>query len=444
MSLADSILTPIKGQLSVEPIDGATNAKRITRRFTGPGEYLQNSARLLDVIEPYGTADGVSVGAAANRQTPPGEKVWPDAFLVEVRALPMANQPEKCLVEKVYEQTPYTTSDTTDYDAEGSITRRQRSVVLSVGQDPDAVVPEPPGFTRTTVSLGTELGRCRYSLTDVRGDGLISTAASDDGEMATLSVTTAYPTEPAAPTAGTYLSYSKTAQAGYWLLTVRTRVNDTGTVDRVRREQQAREDGSIVETATLTGSVPTTSLTGAVYLIRSSESTVAAGLKTYGRTWIKPPADWSYVDNVSWTLPGLVELVGTTDVSVRVRPPVQRVYAGTIATSYGTSKTPDVPWQILEACAWQVSARVNGDAANDVPGATISQVQASSGCVGEFASTGASKYQGMDVSQCAITGSSSPTTRPTGATLIDSDVKPYLVDLAGVRVFEKRNTTITV
>lgn len=434
--------------VSVEFIEG-TGKRRVTRRFSMTSG-LVTPGNLLQAVGPYGTADGATWTGLVKPKPVDGTKVYPEAKLVDAR---IVSAPARAVeqggadamlrwVEVVYEETAYVLSDAVDYDAQGAITQRQRTVVLSVGQDLATVLPVPVGFTRVTIPEQISQGRRTFSVTDVLGDGVLNTGNSDEGEGVYAETTTAHPTEPSAPTLGSYSSYRKVWAKGFWTLTVRRRLTnaEAGTAGRVDRHQRAREDGSIVETASASETAPVTSLTGDnVYLIETGAVFRSGGVIGYSRTWVKTPADWALTDNVEWMRPGLAVMAGSPDVILELYPPMQRTYLGTIEYSYSTLEVPDEKWQPDEWAYYYV-AYVDAD------GNRKSERQALNGYVGDsgFAlSSGTGSWNGTPIVAPSVGNVVCATgARPSGTTIIDSRVRPYLCALDGTRIFEKRTEVI--
>jgi len=316
---------------------------------------LVTPGNLLQAVGPYGTADGATWTGLVKAKPADGTKVYPAAYLVTagIVSAPARSAEQGGAdamlrwVEVVYEETAYVLRDALDYDAQGAITQRSRTVVLSVGQVLATECPVPVGFTRVTLPAAMEQGRITWSVVDVRGDGVLNTGNSDDGDDVYVSTTTAYPTEPAAPTIGTYASFQKVWSKGFWALTLRRRLTnaEVGLPLRVNRNQRAREDGSIIEMASASEAAPVTSLTGSVYLVEEGTTFKSGGVLGYSRTWVKTPADWTLTDNVDWLRPGLATITGMPDAVLTLYPPMQRVYPGTIEFSYSSSDVPDTPWQ---------------------------------------------------------------------------------------------------
>lgn len=454
MSLRSPHCTPIPSNsgepVSIEFIE-STGKRRITRRFTVPVAIIATVANLNQVVGPYGTADGAIWAGLSEEVSRPvdGTKVYPLAKLVEVSMLAApARSPEqagedaaKRWVVCVYEETAYVLSDSTDYDAQGAITQRQRTVVLAVGEVLATVLPVPEGFTRVTLPEQISQGRRTWSVTDVRGDGTLSTGDSDDGDDVYRELTTAHPTEPAAPAIGTFASYRKVWSKGYWTLTLRRRLTNAEMGGaRVPRRQTARDDGSIVEVASGTETAPTTSLTGDnVYLIESGTLYKAGGVIGYSRTWVKPPADWDYPENVEWVRPGLATITGMPDAVLTLYPPMQRVYPSTVSYTYGELVEAQAPWQAAE---WAyLYSSVTDDAGNK-----RTERQALNGYVGAESwvlSSGSGSWNGLSVVSPSLAELVCATAaRPSGITIIESHVRPYLFALDGTRIRERRSVII--
>lgn len=450
MSLSSSQLTPLPpdgSPYAVEPIVG-TGALRITRRFSAPAELVANGA-LPQLIEAYGTADGAYAGTAATTRTPESRRVWSDALLVEVRVVPKPGagfadgEPSRRVVEKVYEQTPYEKDANTSTDAQGAIISVEKTVVLAHGQSLSAAAT---GYSRVVLGSSKDAGRVLYRVRDVRGQGQLREAYSEDGEGIIIeSGSYATMTEPADPTPGAFDSWSKTCEAGYWRVDYSKPADGQLSPGRVRRSETSRGDGSIVETVTEAGEDPQcapTERTGrTVVLIGRSSYTRAGGIVGRSKTWLVLPVDYSYQDNVRFTMPGLVNLVGSSDVTVKVTPPADLELRGTIYESFGASVNSVAQYNVESPCTYSVHGVLDVDGNKFV----LSENRACPGCVGTFAATGATKWAGVSAAPLAVAGSSTPAGRPSGDTVAWSRKELYAVGLDdGARHWHATTARVTL
>lgn len=450
MSLSSSQLTPLPpdgSPYAVEPIVG-TGALRITRRFSAPAELVANGA-LPQLIEAYGTADGAYAGTAATSRTPESRRVWSDALLVEVRVVPKPGagfadgEPSRRVVEKVYEQTPYEKDANTSTDAQGAILSVDKTVVLAHGQSLSAAAT---GYSRVVLGSSKDAGRVLYRVRDVRGQGQLREAYSEDGDgIIVESGSYVTMTEPADPTPGEFDSWSKTAEAGYWRVDYAKPADWQLSPGRVRRSETSRGDGSIVETVSEAGEDPECAPSGrparTAVLIGRSSSTRAGGIVGRSKTWLWLPEDYSYQDNVRFTMPGLVELVGSSDVTVKVSPPADLVLRGTVYESFGELADSVAVFNVEAPCTYSVHVVLDVDGSKFV----LSESRACPGCVGTFAATGATKWAGVNAAPLAVAGSSSPAGRPSGDTVAWSRKELYAVGLDdGVKHWHATTARVTL
>ena len=435
MSLSSSQLsalpTPNGAPYAVEPIDG-TGALRITRRFSVP-EHLVANGSLAQLVEAYGTADGAYAGTDATKRTPEARRVWADAYLVELRVVPKPaagapdGAPEVRVVEKVYEQTPYERDASTNTDAQGAVISTEKTVVCAHGQSLPAAAT---GYSRVVLGSGKDAGRVIYRVRDVRGQGVLREAYSEDGDgIIVESGSYATMTEPTEPTPGAFDSWTKVPEAGYWRVDYTKPADFQLSPGRVKRNETSRGDGSIVETVSEAGEdpacAPTERAGRTIVLIGRSSYTRAGGLVGRSKTWLVLPEDYDYPDNIRFTMPGLVELVGSDDVTVKVTPPADLLLRGTVYETFGTTADSVAVFNVESPCTYSVHGVLDVEGAKFV----LSESRACPGCVGTFAGTGATKWAGVPAAPLAVAGSSTPEARPSGETVAYSRKELYAVGL---------------
>lgn len=438
MSLASSLLTPLPGQTVVEVIDG-TAKRRITRRFEVTQELIENSARLLEAVEAYGTADGAFGGAAKNKRTPGAPEIFPAAFLVELRLVPDADKPEKRIAEKVYEETPYTKDDATQTDAQGAIVSVDKTVVCAVGQSLPAAAA---GYSRVVLGSSRDFGRLVYRVRDVRGEGVVSKGFSEDGQgviMEDGSFTTM--TAPTDPAPGAFESWKSVAQGGYWLVTYsKAATAQLPAPGRQRREKSAGNDGSMTQSVTESGADPACAhdfgTAQPVLLVGESNFMRQGGIVGRTRRWLRLPPPRNKPAVIPWTKPGVV---GFSGGNITQNPPINTRYAGVVALTWETTPTAVTPWQPVE---WAYGVWGGKDA----EGNSFSHTQAFEGYLADasISITGGGTFCGMDVTTAAGTILSNPTTRPSGATVVDCDITEYAAGLDGTLYYQKAVATITL
>lgn len=436
MSLSSSQLTslptPNGAPYAVEPIDG-TGALRITRRFSVP-EHLVANGSLPQLVEAFGTADGAYGGADATKRTPEARRVWADAYLVELRVLPKPaagspdGAPEMRLVEKVYEQTPYEKDASTSTDAQGAILSVDKTVVLAHGQSLSAAAE---GYSRVVLGSSKDAGRVLYRVRDVRGQGQLREAYSEDGDgIIVESGSYVTMSEPADPTPGAFDSWSKVAEAGYWRVDYSKPADGQLSPGRVKRSETSHGDGSIVETVSEAGEDPqcaATERTGrTAVLIGRSSYTRAGGIVGRSKTWLVLPEDYSYADNVPFDMPGVVALDGD---AVKVSPGAQLILRGTVYKSFGGAADSVQPWRIQSPCTYRISGVIHWqDQDGNKRSAVVAQAKVETGCVGTF-SGNATTWNGLQTTGLVVAGSSAPAGLPSGDTVAYSLKDLYAVGL---------------
>ncbi len=446
MSLSSPLLTSLPTTngvpYAVEPIDG-TGKLRITRRFSVASDLVANGA-LAELIEPYGTADGVGAGTVSSR-TPEARRIWSDAYLVELRVLPapVAGSPEgdgsRRIVEKIYEQTPYERTTGSQTDAQGALLSTDRTVVCATGQ---ALPGAASGYSRVVLGASSDAGRTVYQVRDVRGQGDLRTSYNEDGEGVIVeSGSYATMTEPADPTPGAFDTWTKTPMSGYW------RVDYSKPADaqlpapgRVRRSRTAQRDGSVTESVTESGEAPACAAsdygTRTVLLTGESEFTRAGGIVGRTKQWLVLPVDRDEPAIVPWTQPGQASVGGSTDKNLVITPPVQRRLVGVRSMAWGASVTPVAPWQIESGFSISIGGTVKDASNKEVPYARDESVP---NCIGNvtFAYTNSGTWNGLPIVSLVGAGSSYPDWMPTGETVLECGVRPYACALdTGVMHYE--------
>lgn len=148
-------------------------------------------------------------------------------------------------------------------------------------------------------------------------------------------------------------------------------------------------------------------------------------------TWIEPPTNRSTEKRtVTFTVPGLATAANPPTFS----PPISRRLLAQVFEYWGTTPNPnsDTPYTIT---SW-AQLEENYEIADT--GQQVSNITALDGYVGSSTITGSNTtYRGIDVTTFATAvGGSSPTTKPTGLTVLDLEWEPYLTDINGVIVWK--------
>lgn len=200
-----------------------------------------------------------------------------------------------------------------------------------------------------------------------------------------------------------------------------------------------REDGSLVYEVTALGAAAATpsSPAGGSYLVRVTND-ISNGHFINRATYIKPPASQDLREHIDFPMPGLAYFVGTDLV---LQPPTVQKKLATITVSYAESQATDAAFSVT---TWA------GFTETYTPTATGIPINAQYGLNGYLAagatiSGGPGTYKGVDVDTYSATRyASSPTSLPSGSTVLHVKNEIYLVSTGGTIVYRRSVTTATL
>ncbi len=316
------------------------------------------------------------------------------------------------------------------------------------------VPPTPFGYVLTTRSTEFVSGLpvYTYGFTRAGSDGLggsIGQGTSygqsvDEGVTAgTTTTTLRYVTaqnviiNPFTAPAGTVLiDIRYEDEAGYRLWTG-VYVKATGTVNV---DTDFRPDGSILYTVTtlsMADATPAYPGSGTGYNTSLRHVKRDGYIENIG-VWIKPPPTVAYRKQVNFPYPGLAYFVGTELI---LQPGTTQELLATVTVSYGTTQDTTTPFTVTQWAGFveTYTPTDTGIAVNNQFGligylATGSTVF---GTNADYKGVLCNEYSGQRFA-------STPTSLPTGATTIGVANEPYLTDIAGVMVFQRSVTTVSL
>jgi hypothetical protein len=209
-----------------------------------------------------------------------------------------------------------------------------------------------------------------------------------------------------------------------------------------------QEDGAldyIVTTVTLAKSTPAYPGTGTAYLIRLTQSAQPAGYENVA-LYRKPPATVTLNVQRQWTKPGLAAFVGSPPELVLI-PETEMTLLCTMVVDYDTTQISDVPFGVSAYAslnqAWLPYLVATAGTATGAPQST--QQGLGGYLAGASGISGSDSYyngQFCKTWQATLT-SSTPSTRPTGATVLFVANDIYLTATDGTRVFRRAKTSYT-
>jgi hypothetical protein len=280
------------------------------------------------------------------------------------------------------------------------------------------------GYTLYNYVWAEGKGQINYSY-DIRITGVL--AAHSNVSLAVA------PTTPSAVISGTITNVSQ-----------RQRIESGVTIydyewievagDTVNVSTQVRVDGSIVYGISQIGTTQTTPAypgTGTGYLVDTGYDRGSA-FYTNRATYIKLPANYDFPKTVRFTVPGLATAANPPTFI----PPITRTLSATVYVSFSTTKNADVPYTVTNYASLSVNFKRKD---NDLQ---VSKIEALDGYLGSSSAVGSNTtFAGIDVYTYAVTVSgSTPTARPTGVTILETDCEKYLTDTSGTTVW--RNTSV--
>lgn len=252
MSLTSPRLTPVPSHggaaFTIEQLP--EGKRRIIRRWLAPAD-VTNLEQLIagGYVEPWGTPDAGFDGDGA-RGVADCRQVYPEALLVEARLVPAAAQghingdPTNRILEKIYEETPYTVGGSTRIAIIGGVSYGTSEVCWAENQPLD----EPAG-TVTATGGRREFGRIIRSRTLANvtdGTELSRTVRKQNNGALTLTTVRTLNTSSNEP--GVEVSRS-TEKADAYTIYERTTAVGSG---EIAREQSLDNQGKLIRTTTRT------------------------------------------------------------------------------------------------------------------------------------------------------------------------------------------------
>jgi hypothetical protein len=111
-----------------------------------------------------------------------------------------------------------------------------------------------------------------------------------------------------------------------------------------------------------------------------------------------------------------------------------------VEISYATTQLSDTPFKVDYGCFYTASYVRTGSSVGEYISKSLGYVVGGSNSVTGTADT----YNGVTCdSYDAVISSSSPTARPTGATVLDVDNDVYLTSISGTVVYRRTKTSYT-
>jgi hypothetical protein len=318
---------------------------------------------------------------------------------------------------------------------------------LSVTADPTT---GPTSFVRIAVESENADGFKIWTVRWAYGVGLVldeRTVVAIDAMIRYHRVALgAAPSAPAATIGGTVtlMEDSQRKDAGYTIFDYVWGEGDGETEIVVAGQQDGALD-YVITTLSLAKSTPAYPGTGTAYLIRLTQSAQPAGYQNVA-VYRKPPATVTLKVQRQWEKPGLAAFVGSPPELVLI-PQCTMTLLCDMVVDYDTTQISDTPWGVSAYAslnqAWLPYLVATAGTATGAP-------QSSQSGLGGYLG-GASGISGSDsyyngifckTWQATIT-SSTPSTRPTGATVLFVDNDIYLTATDGTRVFRRAKTSYT-
>lgn len=313
-------------------------------------------------------------------------------------------------------------------------------------------ITTPSGFQLISVDYADQDGYRLWTAQYVKGAGTIATdiETRNSGKLIIYKVTAvnAAPSAPSPTIGGTVVLISTSVRNG-------TRIEDgvkiyeytwaegNGVIDN---DVEGRADGSLVYTVTeldLAIATPAYPGMGTAYLV-NLKNEASSGHYINRATYIKPPADDSYKKQQEFDHPGVAIFSGSPP-QLGFTPPHQRTLLVDVAVTYGTTQITDTPFSIRAYAQFYESYIPE----TNPTGGPSTPVNTQRGLGGYLAGASGisgtnSDYNGVlcRVWQAQL-GSSTPSTFPTGLTVLKTDNDPYLTDITGVKVYRRMKTTFT-
>jgi hypothetical protein len=205
----------------------------------------------------------------------------------------------------------------------------------------------------------------------------------------------------------------------------------TSTVSLTTR---SREDGSMVYGISVSSTIQSTPSypgTGTGYLVDDSYER-NNGYYINKATYIKVPDSYDFPKQVSYTVPGLAVAANPPTFD----PPISKNLMATAYVTYSTTKTTDTPYKVDNYAQLRINYKRKDDKKQ------YSTVVSKDGYVGNSSFVGSNiTFAGVDVDNVAVTVTgASPTSKPSGLTILAVDCEKYLTTTSGTTVW--RNVSV--
>lgn len=156
-------------------------------------------------------------------------------------------------------------------------------------------------------------------------------------------------------------------------------------------------------------------------------------------TYIKAPATVTLNKVVQFQMPGTAVFTTSPD-ELAISPPSTRTLLAAVEISYGTTQLSDTPFKVDYGCFYRATYVRTGSSVGEYISKSLGYVVGNSDSVTGTAAT----FNGVLCdSYDAVLSSSSPTARPTGATVLDVDNDIYLTAIDGTVVYRRTKTSYT-
>lgn len=292
-------------------------------------------------------------------------------------------------------------------------------------------ITTPAGYTLVEGPAFSEAdGHRIWSASFAKGEGVVSTQTDyQEGNLqiaSTVTLVLAGGADPALPS--NCLSREKREADGYKIFTDRYIAAGSGQIDYTER---TREDGSTEATITEIGNAAATPATPAgFYAVAVRNLKQPGGYFRNIGTYVKQPADRTFKRTVDFGMPGLAYVGGGQLV---LTPPCTRTVLADVAVSYSTAQDTTAPFSVTNYAAFYEAYKRHED------GQQFTSQRGLGGYLGDSSWVGSNaNYNGVlcDTFVAQVVASS-PTTRPTGLTVISNNNEIYLVALDGTVVYRR-------
>lgn len=220
---------------------------------------------------------------------------------------------------------------------------------------------------------------------------------------------------------------------------------------------QGQADGSLIYTyqsKTLAAATPSYGGTGTAPLVKI-ENVRGEGFFTNTAVYHKIPASQGFRKMYKFWMPGLASISGAP-VKYTLSPPITMDILATVTVDYATSQVTTTPFTVSAYATLNTqwipytnpgaSPTPGSPPADTTTGPPVGTTESLGGYLASASGTSGSNafFNGVFCLTYEQTlGSSTPSTRPTGATTIAVDNDPYLVDTSGTVYFRRTVTTYT-